>query len=100
MERTGTDPGNLSSRYTIVLRGTLVAEGRNERHEISENQALAVKKGEWVRYSAPSGARSISPSASRPSPRTWCTGTAINESRNVVIMGIITPPMLMRASRE
>jgi len=50
-----SEPGQTPEfdEYTIVLRGTLVAEGRNERHEIGENQALAVKKGEWVRYSTP-----------------------------------------------
>ncbi len=50
-----SEPGQAPEfdEYTIVLRGTLVAEGRNERHDIGENQALAVKKGEWVRYSTP-----------------------------------------------
>ncbi|MBN2080309.1 MAG: cupin [Spirochaetes bacterium] len=49
------EPGQTPEfdEYTIVLRGTLVAEGRDERHEIGENQALMVKKGEWVRYSTP-----------------------------------------------
>jgi len=39
--------------YSIVLRGTLVAEGRSSVIEASAGQAVFAARGEWVRYSTP-----------------------------------------------
>ena len=39
--------------YTIVLRGILKVESRNETLFIKEGEAVIVNSGEWVRYSTP-----------------------------------------------
>ena len=39
--------------YTIVLRGTLIAEGESSRVSVEAGQAILVRAGEWVRYSTP-----------------------------------------------
>ena len=39
--------------YTIVLRGTLKVESRNETLFIKEGETVIVNSGEWVQYSTP-----------------------------------------------
>ena len=39
--------------YSIVLRGTLRAEGETTVTEAGQGQAIIAKKGEWIRYSTP-----------------------------------------------
>ena len=39
--------------YSIVLRGTLRAEGETTVTEAGPGQAIIAKKGEWIRYSTP-----------------------------------------------
>ncbi len=39
--------------YTLVLKGCLTVETRDEKFEIKEGQAILIGKGEWVRYSTP-----------------------------------------------
>jgi mannose-6-phosphate isomerase-like protein (cupin superfamily) len=41
------------NEYTIVLKGRLRINTRNEEFEISEGQGIMTEKGEWVRYSTP-----------------------------------------------
>jgi hypothetical protein len=55
--RGWTEPGQIPdfTEYTIVLKGTLVAETRNGLYEINENQSIIIEKGEWVKYGTPSG---------------------------------------------
>jgi mannose-6-phosphate isomerase-like protein (cupin superfamily) len=40
--------------YTIVLKGVLRVESKNEIFEVKAGQAIMTFKGEWVRYSTPS----------------------------------------------
>lgn len=40
--------------YTLVLKGTLKVETKEQTFEIREGQAIFIGKGEWVRYSTPS----------------------------------------------
>jgi mannose-6-phosphate isomerase-like protein (cupin superfamily) len=47
----GQTPG--FDEYTIVLRGELQVETRSAIHKVAAGQAIAVKGGEWVRYSTP-----------------------------------------------
>ena len=39
--------------YTLVLRGTIVAEHEGGRLEVNAGQTLVTAPGEWVRYSTP-----------------------------------------------
>jgi len=49
------EPGQTPEfdEYTIVLKGMIKVETRNESFEIHTGQAIVTKKGEWVRYSTP-----------------------------------------------
>lgn len=49
------EPGQTPEfeEFTVVLRGTLVVEGRAGRIEVRSGQAVQVPAGEWVRYSTP-----------------------------------------------
>lgn len=49
------EPGQAPEfeEFTLVLRGTLVVEGRDSRLEVGAGQAVMVPAGEWVRYSTP-----------------------------------------------
>ncbi len=49
------EPGQTPefTEFTVVLRGKLVAEGRESKLEVGAGQALIVPAGEWVRYSTP-----------------------------------------------
>jgi quercetin dioxygenase-like cupin family protein len=42
--------------YTIVIKGTLMAEVNGEMYKINEGQTILVSSGETVRYSTPKGA--------------------------------------------
>ncbi len=39
--------------YTVVLRGELLVETREAKHNVAAGQAIVVYGGEWVRYSSP-----------------------------------------------
>lgn len=49
------EPGQMPEfdEYTLVLRGMLRVETRNETFDIQAGQAVIVPRGEWVRYSTP-----------------------------------------------
>lgn len=49
------EPGQTPEfdEYTVVLRGLLRVETRNQTYEIRAGQAILVSGGEWVRYSSP-----------------------------------------------
>jgi mannose-6-phosphate isomerase-like protein (cupin superfamily) len=50
-----TEPGQTPefTEYTLVLKGVLVVETKNERFEVRANEAVIAEKGEWIRYSSP-----------------------------------------------
>jgi mannose-6-phosphate isomerase-like protein (cupin superfamily) len=50
-----TEPGQTPEfdEYTLVLRGTLRVEGRDEIIDVHGGQAVIALAGEWVRYSSP-----------------------------------------------
>jgi mannose-6-phosphate isomerase-like protein (cupin superfamily) len=50
------EPGQTPEfdEYTLVLRGTLRVEGRDEAVDVHAGQAVIAPAGEWVRYSSPS----------------------------------------------
>ncbi len=39
--------------YTVVLKGKLKVETKEQTFEIREGEAILIGKGEWVRYSTP-----------------------------------------------
>lgn len=39
--------------YTVVLRGTLKVETQDKIYIVNSGEAIAIKAGEWVRYSTP-----------------------------------------------
>ena len=49
------EPGQCPEfdEYTLVLKGALHVETRKGNLVIQEGEALATRKGEWVRYSTP-----------------------------------------------
>jgi mannose-6-phosphate isomerase-like protein (cupin superfamily) len=49
------EPGQTPEfdEYTIVLKGLLKVETRNESFEVKPGEAIITKKGEWIRYSTP-----------------------------------------------
>ena len=49
------EPGQTPEfdEYTVVLKGTLWVETKNDDFYVHQNQAIMVSKGEWVRYSSP-----------------------------------------------
>ena len=49
------EPGQTPefSEYTIVLKGMLKVQTKDEVYEIRENEALIVEKNKWVKYSTP-----------------------------------------------
>jgi mannose-6-phosphate isomerase-like protein (cupin superfamily) len=55
------EPGQTPEfdEYTVVLKGTLFVQTRDEGFEINAGQAIVTRKGEWVRYSTPGGAEYI-----------------------------------------
>lgn len=42
--------------YTLVLKGTLFVETKEETYEVNAGQAIITHKGEWIRYNTPGGA--------------------------------------------
>lgn len=49
------EPGQTPEfdEYSVVIRGTLRAEGRDSVTEAGPGQAIFAARGEWVRYSTP-----------------------------------------------
>jgi mannose-6-phosphate isomerase-like protein (cupin superfamily) len=49
------EPGQTPefNEYTVVVRGTLRVETRDETFEVTAGQAIVVPGGKWVRYSTP-----------------------------------------------
>jgi mannose-6-phosphate isomerase-like protein (cupin superfamily) len=49
------EPGQTPefNEYTLVLRGMLRVEGRNETIDVRAGQAVIAEAGQWVRYSSP-----------------------------------------------
>ena len=49
------EPGQTPEfdEYTVVLKGTLRVETKNDDFYVHQNQAILVSKGEWVKYSSP-----------------------------------------------
>jgi len=49
------EPGQTPEfdEYTIVLKGLLKVETKNETIEVKAEEAIITKKGEWIRYSTP-----------------------------------------------
>jgi mannose-6-phosphate isomerase-like protein (cupin superfamily) len=49
------EPGQAPEfdEFTLVLRGTLRVESRDNVLEVGAGQAVVTRKGEWVRYSTP-----------------------------------------------
>jgi len=50
-----SEPGQTPefNEYTIVLKGSLKIETKQDVFEICDGQACIIHKGEWVRYSTP-----------------------------------------------
>src|SRR5262245_7385232 len=50
-----SEPGQTPEfdQYTVVLRGVLRVETRDQVHEVSAGEAIITSGGEWVRYSSP-----------------------------------------------
>ncbi len=55
------EPGQTPEfdEYTIVLKGILFVETKENIFEVNAGQAIMAHKGEWVRYSTPGGAEYI-----------------------------------------
>jgi len=53
-----SEPGQRPDfdEFTIVLAGAVTLEHENGIMEVSAGQAVIARRGEWVRYSTPSGA--------------------------------------------
>jgi mannose-6-phosphate isomerase-like protein (cupin superfamily) len=49
------EPGQTPDfdEYTIVLKGMLRVETKNESFNIKEGKAIIIQKGEWIKYSTP-----------------------------------------------
>jgi mannose-6-phosphate isomerase-like protein (cupin superfamily) len=49
------EPGQTPEfdEYTIVLKGMLRAETKNDSFDIKAGEAIIVSKGEWIKYSSP-----------------------------------------------
>jgi mannose-6-phosphate isomerase-like protein (cupin superfamily) len=58
-----SEPGQTPDfdEYTVVLRGRLHVEVKDEEFDVNAGQAIVVQAGQWVRYStpAPEGAEYI-----------------------------------------
>ena len=46
--------------YTVVLKGTLFVETKEDTFEVNAGQAIITHKGQWLRYNTPGGAEYIS----------------------------------------
>ena len=49
------EPGQTPEfdEYTVVLKGTLHVETKQESFNVEAGQAIVAPKGEWIRYSTP-----------------------------------------------
>jgi len=49
------EPGQIPKfdEYTVVLRGLLKVETKNDSFEVREGEAILISANEWVRYSSP-----------------------------------------------
>ncbi|HET9359240.1 MAG TPA: cupin domain-containing protein [Vicinamibacterales bacterium] len=49
------EPGQTPEfdEYTVVLRGTVRVESRDQTFEVHAGQAIVARRGEWIRYSTP-----------------------------------------------
>jgi len=49
------EPGQTPefNEYTIVLKGLLKVDTRNDSFEVGAGEAIIINSGEWVRYSSP-----------------------------------------------
>ena len=49
------EPGQIPEfdEYTVVIKGLLKVETREEAFEVGEGEAIIISSGEWVRYSSP-----------------------------------------------
>jgi quercetin dioxygenase-like cupin family protein len=58
--------------FTVVLRGQLRVETRDDVQDVSAGQAVVIPRGQWVRYSTPSldGAEYIAVCSPAFSPQT------------------------------
>ena len=56
-----SEPGQRPDfdEFTLVLKGALRVEHEGGMMEVSGGQAVIARKGEWVRYSTPTGAEYI-----------------------------------------
>jgi len=50
------EPGQTPEfdEFTLVLKGTLKVETKNQVFEVKARQAIVTHKGEWIKYSTPS----------------------------------------------
>ena len=50
-----SEPGQTPefAEYTLVLRGSLRVETRDETFDVAAGQAIISEPGEWIRYSSP-----------------------------------------------
>lgn len=55
------EPGQCPEfdEYTVVLEGCLEVEYEGGKLEVRAGQAVLTRKGEWIRYSTPGGARYV-----------------------------------------
>ena len=56
--------------YTVVLEGSLVVEHDGGKMEVRAGQAVLTRKGEWIRYATPEGARYVAVCLPAFSPET------------------------------
>jgi len=49
------EPGQTPEfdEYTVVLKGILNVQTKNQMYQVSEGEAILISKGEWVQYSTP-----------------------------------------------
>ena len=49
------EPGQTPEfdEYTVVLKGSLSVETRDEKFDVKAGEAIITYKGEWIRYSTP-----------------------------------------------
>lgn len=50
-----SEPGQTPefAEYTLVLRGSLRVEARDQTFDVAAGQAIVTEPGEWIRYSSP-----------------------------------------------
>jgi ethanolamine utilization protein EutQ (cupin superfamily) len=67
-----TEPGQRPDfdEFTVVLKGCLRVEIEGGVMEVRAGQAIATRKGEWIRYSTPEGAEYLAVCVPAFSPQT------------------------------